>query len=106
MVATFLRRGIVAGLLAGLVCGFFALFFGEPFVDDAIKLEEAASAAEHEAAPANDGDEELFSRSTQKAGLFFATGIFGVTVGGILAWLMRTFATAWSRIVSGAEACR
>ncbi len=28
-------------------------------------------------------DEEVFSRPTQKVGLFFATGLFGVTVGGV-----------------------
>ena len=100
MVATFLRRGLVAGLLAGLLCGFFPLFVAEPFVDDAIQLEEAASAAEHEAAPANHGEEDLFSRSTQKIGLFFATGSFGVAVGGIFGM---AYAYVRSRLVSNSE---
>ncbi len=76
MVARYLRRGMVAGLLAGLLAGLFAYFSGESAVDGAIRIEEmAAGGGGHE--------EELVSRSAQKVGLFFATGIFGVTVGGI-----------------------
>ena len=74
MITPYLRRGMAAGLLAGLLAGLFAFFIGEPFVDRAIQLEEA-SVAGH--------GEEIFSRSTQKLGLFFATGLFGVTAGGI-----------------------
>ncbi len=74
MVSAYLRRGMVAGLLAGLLAGLFAFFVGEPSLDRAIALEEASHGAH---------DEEVFSRSTQKAGLFFATGLFGVTVGGV-----------------------
>jgi hypothetical protein len=72
MIASYLRRGMAAGLMAGLLAGLFAFFVGEPFVDRAIQLEEAAGSSG-----------EVFSRATQKAGLFFATGFFGVTVGGI-----------------------
>ncbi len=75
MIASYLRRGMVAGLLAGLLAGVFAFFFGEPWVDQAIQIEEAAASAQQ--------GEELFSRSAQKIGLFFATGLFGVTVGGV-----------------------
>ena len=74
MVSAYLRRGMAAGLLAGLLAGLFAFLVGEPSLDRAIALEEASSGAHHE---------EVFSRSTQKAGLFFATGLFGVTVGGV-----------------------
>jgi predicted cobalt transporter CbtA len=74
MIAVYLRRGMAAGLLAGLLAGLFAFFFGEQFVDQAIRLEDAVAVGEHQ---------EIFSRSTQKIGLFFATGLFGVTVGGI-----------------------
>jgi hypothetical protein len=61
-------------------------------VDRAIQFEEAAAvegAAEHEhggdevAGHSHEGEEEVFSRTTQKAGLFFATGLSGVLVGGI-----------------------
>jgi hypothetical protein len=63
-------------LLAGLLAGLFAFFLGEPYVDGAIEFEEAAAATQQEG-------EEPFSRSTQKVGLFFATGLFGVAVGGV-----------------------
>jgi hypothetical protein len=75
VVSAYLRRGMAAGLLAGLLAGVFAFVVGEPLLDRAIALEEAT--AHHE-----EGHEEVFSRSTQKAGLFFATGLFGVTAGG------------------------
>jgi len=75
MIAAYLRRGMVAGLLAGLLAGLFGFFVGEPALDQAIALEEATAGAHHE--------EEVFSRSTQKIGLFFATGLFGVTIGGV-----------------------
>ena len=75
MVSAYLRRGLAAGLLAGLLAGLFAFFVGEPLLDRAIAMEEAPAGAHH--------DEEVFSRPTQKAGLFFATGLFGATVGGV-----------------------
>ena len=74
MVSAYLRRGMAAGLLAGLLAGLFAFLVGEPILDRAIALEEASAGAH---------PEEVFSRSTQKVGLFFATGLFGVTVGGV-----------------------
>ena len=76
MVSAYLRRGLAAGLLAGLLAGLFAFFVGEPLLDRAIAIEEAPAGAHHH-------DEEVFSRPTQKAGLFFATGLFGATVGGV-----------------------
>jgi hypothetical protein len=75
VVSAYLRRGLAAGLLAGLLAGLFAFFVGEPMLDRAIALEEAAHHGE--------GHDEVFSRSTQKVGLFFATGLFGITVGGV-----------------------
>jgi predicted cobalt transporter CbtA len=74
VVSAYLRRGLAAGLLAGLLAGLFAFLVGEPALDRAIALEEASAGAHHE---------EIFSRPTQKVGLFFATGLFGVTVGGV-----------------------
>jgi predicted cobalt transporter CbtA len=65
---------MAAGLLVGLLAGLFAFFIGEPVLDRAVALEEASEGDHHE---------EIFSRSTQKVGLFFATGLFGVTVGGV-----------------------
>jgi predicted cobalt transporter CbtA len=76
VVSAYLRRGLAAGLLAGLLAGLFAFFVGEPLLDRAIAIEEASGGAHHD-------EEKVFSRPTQKAGLFFATGLFGVTVGGV-----------------------
>ena len=86
MVSTYLRRGLAAGLLAGLLAGLFAFFVGEPLLDRAIAFEEASVSHEH-----SHGEEEVFSRPTQKVGLFFATGLFGTTVGGIFGLVFAFF---------------
>src|SRR5829696_4456337 len=86
VVSAYLRRGMAAGLLAGLLAGLFAFLIGEPILDRAIALEESTQMHAHEGAGhvhGGGGDEETFGRPTQKVGLFFATGLFGVTVGGI-----------------------
>ena len=83
MISAYLRRGMAAGLLAGLLAGLFAFSVGEPLLDRALAIEEASAGAHHE--------EEVFSRPTQKAGLFFATGLFGVTVGGIFGLVFAVF---------------
>ena len=83
-----LLRGLIAGLVAGLLAGLFAYAFGEPTVQAAIALVEAAAALAHAPAePAGEGHhgEELVSRSGQKGGLFLATGLYGAAMGGILA---------------------
>ena len=82
MVALYLRRGLAAGLLAGLLAGVFAFFVGEPLLDRSIGLEKPAHAHE-DGGHAHGGGEETFSRSTQKVGLFFATGLSGTFVGGL-----------------------
>ena len=91
MVSAYLRRGMAAGLLVGLLAGLFAFVVGEPVLDKAIALEEASGGAHHE---------EIFSRSTQKVGLFFATGLFGVTVGGIFGIVYAFFR---DRLAAGSE---
>ncbi|MGP4028667.1 CbtA family protein [Actinomadura sp. 3N407] len=91
MIRTLLVRGLLYGLLAGLVAGAFAFAAGEPRIDDAIALEEAAGAAEpahqHEHDSAGGGHEHgaEVSRGTQKAGLFLATGLYGLAIGGVFA---------------------
>src|SRR5919202_2540516 len=96
MIGSYLRRGMAAGLLAGLLAGLFAFLFGEQFVESAIQLEQTAG----------DQGGEIFSRSTQKIGLFFATGLFGVTVGGIFGLAYAYFRsrlvaeTDWTRSLS------
>ena len=84
MVSTYLRRGMAAGLLAGLLAGLFGFFVGEPLLDRTIAFEEASAGYGH-------GEEEVFSRTTQKVGLFFATGLFGTTVGGIFGLVFAFF---------------
>ncbi|MEU4697053.1 CbtA family protein [Nonomuraea dietziae] len=98
MIRTLLIRGLLVGLLAGLVAGGFAFLAGEPHIDSAIALEEAAAAAapgdgasaphSHEAgAPAehDHGEGAVVGRPVQRAGLFLATGLYGVAVGGVFA---------------------
>ena len=100
MIGSCLRRGMAAGLLSGLLAGLFAFLFGEQFVESAIQLEQAAG----------DQGGEIFSRSTQKIGLFFATGLFGVTVGGLFGLAYACFRdhllsdSEWNRSLSLAGA--
>ncbi|MGH2799162.1 MAG: CbtA family protein, partial [Thermoleophilaceae bacterium] len=75
-VRAFLVRGLVCGLLAGLAAGAFAFAVGEPGVERAIEIEEQASVG----APAG---EPLVSRDGQRAGLFLATGLYGLGIGGL-----------------------
>jgi len=84
VISTYLRRGLAAGLLAGLLAGLFAFFVGEPLLDRAVALEEATTHAHGEGAAAHAHEEEApFGRTAQKVGLFFATGLSGVFVGGL-----------------------
>ena len=92
MASTYLRRGLAAGLLAGLLAGLFAFFVGEPLLDRAIAFEEASAGAHGDAhSDSHHAEEEVFSRSTQKVGLFFATGLFGTTVGGVFGLVYALF---------------
>lgn len=103
MVAPYLRRGLAAGLLAGLLAGLFAFFVGEPPLDRAIALEESA----HSHAG---GEEVAFGRTTQKVGLFFATGLSGTFFGGLFGMVFAFFRgrtehdSDWGRSVSLAAA--
>jgi hypothetical protein len=89
MIGSLFVRGLVVGLLAGLLAGGFAFVVGEPQVDHAIALEEAAAANEsaghHHAAdaPASAEDAPLVSRGGQKGGLFLALALYGAAVGGV-----------------------
>ncbi|MFZ2526496.1 MAG: CbtA family protein [Rhodococcus sp. (in: high G+C Gram-positive bacteria)] len=98
-----LLRGLLAGLIAGLLAGAVAFVIGEPHIEAAIALEEAASADttdghSHGAAEPDGhshgaaepgghshGDDALVSRSGQKAGLFLATTLAGLALGAIYA---------------------
>jgi predicted cobalt transporter CbtA len=118
MIASYLRRGMAAGLLAGLLAGLFAFVVGEPLLDRAIGLEETAQQESHSSADhtqdgggdAKGDGEEVFSRSTQKVGLFFATGLSGTFVGGLFGVAFAFFRerlasrSDWGRSISLAAA--
>jgi Probable cobalt transporter subunit (CbtA) len=113
LIATYLRRGLAAGLLAGLLAGAFAFAFGEPLQDQAVAFEEQADAAHAQgAAPQHAGGGGMveLSRSTQKVGLFFATGLSGCFVGGMFGIAFAFFRgrlsakSDWSRSLSLAAA--
>jgi len=123
---TFLVRGLLAGLVAGLVAFAVAFTVGEPPIDTAIGLEEAAAAeapAEpsadeghvhadgegghaHAAAEADEahthshGDEEGgITRTTQKTwGLATATIAIGVALGGIISLVAAAVAGRLGRL--------
>ena len=48
-------------------------------------------------------DQEIFGRTTQKVGLFFATGLFGVTVGGVFGIVTPSSANAWPQAAISAQ---
>ncbi|GAB6985581.1 CbtA family protein [Nocardioides pyridinolyticus] len=91
----FLVRGLLAGLLAGLATFFVAHQVGEPHVERAIALEEAAASDGHTHAESGSesgaeshshGDEDAaVSRSTQRTwGLWTASVAVGVALGGLV----------------------
>ncbi|ANZ23989.1 hypothetical protein A4U64_04235 [Rhodococcus sp. WB1] len=90
-----LLRGLLAGLIAGLLAGAVAFVVGEPHIEAAIALEEAAAthaATEahshtHEAASAghSHGEDALVSRTGQKVGLILATTLAGLALGALFA---------------------
>lgn len=84
-----LIRGLLAGLIAGILAGGVAFVLGEPHVDAAIALEEAAAAPHGHGAEtgghSHDDGEALVSRAGQKAGLFLATSLAGLALGAIFA---------------------
>jgi predicted cobalt transporter CbtA len=84
-----LVRGLIVGLFAGLLAGTFAYALGEPRVDAAIAIEEAGAAHSHDhgdsTEPAAEEEQPLVSREGQKAGLFLATSLYGVALGGLFA---------------------
>jgi predicted cobalt transporter CbtA len=86
-----LVRGLIVGLFAGLLAGTFAYVTGEPRIDSAIAIEEANGTAAHthdaggNTVPAEAEEKPLVSRDGQRAGLFLATSLYGVALGGIFA---------------------
>lgn len=107
-----LLRGLLAGLIAGLLAGAVAFVAGEPHIESAIALEEAAGATDdhghtHRAADAeapqghSHGEDALVGRAGQKAGLFLATALAGLALGAIYAAVLHfarrhTALSGWS----------
>jgi hypothetical protein len=85
---SFLVRGLLAGLIAGILTFAVAYVAGEPSVDAAIALEDAAPAHAHDdgaEAHTHGGDDPVVSRDTQSTwGLLTATTVIGVSLGGIV----------------------
>ncbi|MDP2710183.1 MAG: CbtA family protein [Solirubrobacteraceae bacterium] len=86
MVWTLIRRGLVVGVIAGLLAGLFAFVFGEPLVQDAIDIEEAASAhASLASLPLAHISDWAVGRPEQRGGLLLATALYGAAAGGLFA---------------------
>lgn len=93
--AAFLIRGLAVGLVAGLIAFVVAFALGEPYVDDAIALEESAAAqpseghaghTEHAEEPAGQDGMVEISRENQKSwGLLTGTLAIGAALGGLAA---------------------
>lgn len=90
-----LKRGVLSGLLASLVAAGFSYFLAEPLMDRAVNMEsvrESAEEARQQAASLmTDHHMEVFSRSTQHAGLILATALTGLALGALFAviyWLL------------------
>jgi hypothetical protein len=106
----FLVRGLLAGVLAGLATFSTAWVVGEPQVDTAIALEEAAAAptAEHahegaETAPHTHDDAGTeVTRATQSTwGLATGTLAVGVALGGIVALVSAATVGRMGRMTPG-----
>lgn len=105
MTRDLLWRGMLAGILAALLATLFARAFAEPQVDLAIAFEASHKAPEahhdHQmpgmtAPAADEGEDELVSRTTQKGlGLATALLLYGAAVGGIFSLV---FAYGYGRI--------
>ncbi|MEU4435238.1 CbtA family protein [Nocardia rhamnosiphila] len=89
-----LLRGLLAGLIAGLLAGVVGNFVGEPRVEAAIAIEEAAAPAQEHAHDSGTGhthgetahgDEAVVSRPWQKFGQFLAAALAGMAFGAIVA---------------------
>ncbi len=85
MVWTLVRRGLVVGAIAGLLAGVFAFVFGEPRVQDAIDIENAASAHASLTLPLAHVSDWVVGRAEQRGGLFLATALYGIAAGGLFA---------------------
>ncbi|MBI4181235.1 MAG: CbtA family protein [Chloroflexi bacterium] len=72
-----IKVSIIAGLVAGLVMGLFHFLVTERLIDQAIALESEASP----------GTPELVSRGAQKVTLIVGSGLYGLIIGVIFAFV-------------------
>ncbi len=84
---------VLVGLLAGLLAALFLEVTGEPSIQEAINIEQAAADAAGHQAGAGPGEPEIVPRSVQRGvGLFAAYAVTGVAFGLLVAvafWVMR-----------------
>ena len=85
MIWPLLRRGLLVGVCAGLLAGCFAFVFGEPLVQDAIDIEQAAGAHASVTPVLAHVSDWAVSRPEQRGGLFLATALYGACVGTLFA---------------------
>lgn len=106
MIRAYLRRGLAAGLLAGLLAGVFGYVAGEPSIEDAIAIEDAAADPGAGARVVDHGhgadDDPQISRPLQRAGLIAGSGLVGLAAGVLFglasAWAVgRVGGDAWAR---------
>ncbi len=105
MIKELLIRGLIAGALAGLLAGLVGVVVGEPAIDAAIAIEEAAAAdAPAPSMAMADDDAAEVTRPQQKVGLVVGSMLLGVAVGAAYAmaaaWAVgRVRGDAWQRSV-------
>lgn len=123
MIATFIRRGLVAGLFAGILAGLVGLTAGGPSLDTALDLQTIWS-QQSEAAGNGTQDATLtpgttrtdsdtltpFTRGGQRAGTLVGISVFGVTAGALFALLAlwavgRVTGDGWARSLKLGTAC-
>ena len=100
MLRTLLICGLIAGAVGGICAFGFGSIVGEPAIDESIAYEEANAPP----VPPGEEEEEVVSRGSQKGfGLFTATVVFGLAIGGIFALV---FAFVYGRIAPDAGPAR
>lgn len=81
---TFLVHGLIAGLLAGIGSFLVAYSIGEPPIDAAIAVEEAAALADHDASDGHSHDEGITRGQQAGPGLATATILVSTVLGGLV----------------------
>lgn len=100
-----LKAAVIAGVIAGLVMGIFHYLVTEPYIDQAINLEEKAKMAPGQTSVY---EPELVSRSLQKPMVIVGGALYGLLVGtifaGVFAIAGRRLPGRWPDVSAGALA--